>query len=136
MLAAASLEEGEAWDEESFGVSPAYYGGEHLGLGTRYTSLLVGEVYREGIVADPRRDLSDALGEKLSSLLRPSLVTRAVHSNLKKIFTTLLTDSIESIGSKRTGRKTSESGSLIRGPLFCVAGACFPQMPYFIGWLD
>ena len=54
MLAAASLEESEAWDEESFGVSPAYYGGEHLGLGKRYTSLLVGEVYLEDILAAPR----------------------------------------------------------------------------------
>ena len=135
MLAAPSLEEGEAWAEDTFGVCPAY-GGEHLGLGTRNTLLSLGEVYLEIIVPDPTQDLAGTFGEKLSKLSEPGLVTWAVQGNLNEISAGLIANGMQSIGPKRTERRTAEGELLVWDLLFAIDGAHGLQMPFFIDWLD
>ena len=84
MFAAASLEAGMTWAEETFGVTPAY-GGEHVGLGTRNTLLSLGDTYLEIIVPDSEQDLTGTFGEKLSRLPEPALVSWVVQGDLNEI---------------------------------------------------
>lgn len=135
MYAAASLDAGTQWAEETFGVTPAY-GGEHVGLGTRNTLLSLGDSYLEIIVPDPAQDLTGTFGEKLAGLSEPGMVTWAVQGDLDDISARLTEGGMQTVGPNRTERKTAEGELMIWKLLFPIAGSYGPRMPFFIDWMD
>ena len=135
MFAAASLEVGMSWAQDTFGVSPEY-GGEHVGLGTRNALLSLGDVYLEIIVPDPAQVLTGTFGEQLANLSAPGLVTWAVQGDLIEIAGCLAEQGVQSVGPNRTERKTVEGDMLVWELLFPFAGDFGGRMPFFIDWLD
>ena len=135
MFAAASLEAGMTWTEETFGVTPAY-GREHVGRGTRNTLLSLGDTYLEIIVPDPQQDLTGTFGDKLSRLLEPALVSWVVQGDLNEISARLSVNGMQSVGPNRTERKTAVGDLLVWELLFPIAGSHGARMPFFIDRLD
>lgn len=134
MYAVASLDEGIAWAEATFGVAPAY-GGEHVGLGTRNALLALGDTYLEVIAPDPAQSLEGTLGQRFAQLREGGLVTWAVQGHLAGIAETLKGMDINTSGPNRTERKTAEGELLVWELLFPVATPFGPRMPFFIDWL-
>lgn len=135
MYAFASLDEGNAWAESVLGVTPAY-GGEHVGLGTRNSLLSLGETYLEIIAPDPTQELTGNFGERLSKLTEPGLVTWAVQGQLAEIAEALDGVGVQTVGPKRTERKTTSGDVMVWELLFPIAGELGGCMPFFIDWLD
>ncbi len=134
MYAVASLDEGIAWANDTFGVAPAY-GGEHVGLGTRNALLSLGDTYLEIIAPDPAQSLDDTLGERFAALSAGGLVTWAARGNLAAVAATLDGMGQATAGPNRTERRTAEGELLVWELLFPIASVHGARMPFFIDWL-
>ncbi len=82
MYAVSSLEDGIAWAQEIFQVTPDL-GGAHPGQGTQNALISLGDSYLEIIAPDPKQSLEGNLGGRLTQLAAPGLVTWVLRGELE-----------------------------------------------------
>lgn len=133
MYAVADLDEGMAWAEDVFGVTPAF-GGSHEGLGTRNALLSLGDTYLEIIAPDAAQSVESQMVEGMAELSAGGLVTWAAQGDLAVTKGLLEEAGISSAGPVETRRRTADGGLLVWDLLFPQGGGY--GMPFFIDWRE
>jgi hypothetical protein len=134
MYAVSSLEDGIAWAQEIFQVTPDL-GGAHPGQGTQNALISLGDSYLEIIAPDPKQSLEGNLGGRLSQLAAPGLVTWVLRGELESIKTQCAPHALKMIGPFDTQRQTPDA-QLLQWQLLFARNAQFSGcMPFFIDWL-
>lgn len=131
MYAVPSLDEGIAWAEQVFGVTPVY-GGAHQGLGTRNALLSLEDCYLEIIAPDPDQPLEGTNGEKMAALTAGGLVTWAAEGDLQRAKSRLQQLGIDAHGPVETQRR-QENGEVLEWELLFPRSGLF-GIPFFIDW--